>query len=145
MVVALVAFVNHETNGVPQIANVTSKAAIVEQNREDRVIVRQQQAPHVAKLMPGVSAIAGLRAAVVRYMDVQIEHGAMAGPVRRSECRFVSGGTSARQLLRCEVTAAGVTYPFLGVAQPSLGVATYCQRVAPPIPSMDVPVSKRCT
>lgn len=145
LVIALVAFVNHQTNDVPQIANVTSKAAIVEQNREDEVIVRDQQAPHVVKLQPGQPAAAGMRAAVVRYMNVQIAHGAIDGPIRSSWCHLLAGGTETRQLLRCGVSASGVTYPFDGVAQPGAGVATFCQRVSPPVPSMNVPISKRCT
>jgi hypothetical protein len=144
LVVALVAFVHHQTNDVPQIAN-TSKSAIVEQNREDTIIVQQQQAPHVVKLKPGQAGGVGLRAAVVKYMSTQVAHGAMPGPVKSSVCHTLMGGTSARQLFRCDVTAADVTYPFDGVVEPAAGAITYCQRVAPPVPSMNVPVSKRCT
>jgi hypothetical protein len=145
VIVALVAFVHHQTNDVPQIANVTSKSAIVEQNREDTIIVQQQQAPHLAKLKSGQSTTVGLRAAVVKYMNSQVSHGAMPGPVKSSDCHTVTGGTSARQLFRCDVTAADVTYPFDGVVEPAVGAITYCQRVAPPVPSMNIPVAKRCT
>ena len=69
-------------------------------------IVRQQQAPHVVKLKPGVTPSDGLRAAVVGYMTHQISHGAMDGPIKRASCRSSTGGTSARQVLRCDVTAA---------------------------------------
>ncbi len=145
LVVALVAFVRHQTNDVPQIANVTNRNAIVEQNREDTIIVRQQQAPHVSKLATGVSAADGMRAAVDRYMAYRVSHGSMAGPLKATVCHATgaTNASGARQVLKCEVTAADVTYPFDGVA--SAGVITYCQRVAPPIPSMNVPVSKRCT
>lgn len=143
VVVALIAFVHHQTVDVPQIANVTSKSAIVEQNREATILVRQQQRPHVVRLKAGESGVAGLRAAVVGYMDLQIRHGAMAGPLKRASCRPVAGGTSSRLVVHCDVTAGEVTYPFDGVA--SAGVATYCQRIAPPVPSMNIPVSKRCT
>ena len=152
LVVALIAYVNHETNGVPQIARVTNKRAIVEQNREDTIIVRQQQAPRVARLKTGESAEAGLGQVLTRYMNHQISRGAMAGPIKNVSCHAVAGGSSARQVLRCNVTAADLTYPFDGVVSRRAGagssgaaVATYCQRVAPPIPSMNVPVSPRCT
>jgi len=144
-VVAVVLFVNYQTNDVPLIAKVTSPQAIAEQNREDRIHVRQQQVPHVVKLKPGVTPSDGLRAAVVGYMTYQINHGAMDGPINRASCRSVTGGTTARQVLRCDVTASDVNYPFDGVVQPAAGAITYCQRVTPPVPSMNIPVSKRCT
>ena len=145
LVVGLVLFVHHQTNDMPLIAKVTSPQAIAEQNREDRIHVRQQQAPHVVKLKPGVTPSDGLHTAVVGYMTKQIDDGAMDGPINRASCRSVRGGTTARQVLRCDVTAADVNYPFDGVVQPAAGVITYCQRVTPPVPSMNIPVSKRCT
>ncbi len=141
VVVAVVVFVDHETNDVPQEANVTSRDAIVEQNREDTIIVQQQQQPHVVRLATGVSAADGLRSAVLGYMRRQVSHGSMAGPVTSATCH-ATGGTSSRQVLRCNVSAARVSYPFDGVV--SAGLVTYCQRVAPPVPSMNVPVSRRC-
>jgi len=144
LVIAVVLFVHH-SNDVPLIAKVTNPQAIAEQNREDNIIVRQQQAPHVVKLKPGVTPSDGLRAAVVGYMTYQINQGAMDGPIKRASCRSVAGGTGVRQVLRCDVTASDVTYPFDGVVQPAAGVITYCQRVQPPLPSMNIPVSKRCT
>jgi hypothetical protein len=124
---------------------VTSKSALIEENREDTDLVRQQQAPHVAKLAPGVAPSDGLRAAVVGYMHYEVNHGVMDGPVKSSSCHPVSGGTAARLVLHCDVTASDVTYPFYGVVQPSAKQITYCQRVAPPIPSLNIPVVKRCT
>ncbi len=82
LVVALVVWVHHQTNDVPQVANVTNKNAIVEQNREDTIIVKQQQRPHVAKLAPGESAGAGLRRAVLGYMSSQIAHSVIDGPLK---------------------------------------------------------------
>jgi hypothetical protein len=146
VVLALVLFVNYETNSVPQIATVTPNAA-KEENREDTILVQQQQAPHQAKLAAGQPAAAGLRAAVLAYMTHQINIGSMDGPIKRSSCTPAAGGTSGRLVFNCAVTASVqmVTYPFDGVVQSASGEITYCQRVAPPIPSMNVPVSKRCT
>ena len=145
-VVALIEFVNYETNNVPAIAGVSSPRAIREQNREDTILVQQQQAPHVARLKRGESPARAIRAAVVAYMNHQINLGSMDGPIRSSSCH-AAGGTSGRLLFRCAVTASAqlVTYPFDGVVQPALGRVTYCQRVTPPVPSMNVPVSRRCT
>jgi hypothetical protein len=146
VVVAVVEFVNYETNDVSAIAGVSSPKAVAEQNREDTILVRQQQAPHVVKLNPGQSPVHGIRAAVVGYMAHQINLGSMDGPIKSASC-LRAGGTSSRQVFHCQVTASaeGVTYPFDGVVQPASGVITYCQRVAPPVPSMNVPVSGSCT
>jgi hypothetical protein len=146
VVLALVLFVNYETNSVPQIATVTPNAA-KEENREDTILVRQQQAPHTARLKAGEKAGAALRTAVLAYMTHQINLGAMDGPIRSSSCRPVGAGGGARLVFHCDVTASAqtVTYPFDGVVQTGSGVVTYCQRVAPPVPSMNVPVSARCT
>ena len=146
VVVALVEFVNYETNVVPAIAGVTNPKAIAEENREDTILVHQQQAPHVVRLKAGQSPAAAIHAAVVGYMSHQISIGSMDGPIKSSSCR-AAGGPSGRLVFRCQVTASAqeVTYPFYGVVEPAAGVVTYCQRVAPPVPSMNVPVSKRCT
>jgi hypothetical protein len=147
VVIALVLFVEHQTNDVSAIAGVTSKSALIEENREDTALVREQQAPHVAKLAPGVAPTAALRAAVVGYMHYEVNHGVMDGPVKGSSCRAAGadGADAARLVMHCDVTASDVTYPFYGVVQPSAKRLTYCQRVAPPIPSLNIPVSKRCT
>jgi hypothetical protein len=144
LIVALVVFVHHETDDVSQIASVNSHSAIVEQNREDTIIVRQQQAPHVFKLNTAVSARVNARRAVVLYMRGQIDHGVMDGPIKSAGCKTI-GGTTSRLVLHCDVVASVVKYPFDVVVAPSAGSLTYCQRVAPPLPTMNIPVSKRCT
>jgi hypothetical protein len=145
VVIALVVFVNYETNKVPAVAGISSPNAIREQNREDTILVQQQQAPHVVTLTAGESPSRAIRAAVVAYMIRQINSGAIDGPIRSASCT-AAGATTGRLLFHCHVTASAqqVTYPFYGVVQPASHRVTYCQRVAPPIPSMNVPVSKRC-
>ncbi len=62
---------------------------------------------------------------------------------------MAAGSTAARQVLHCTaVTASSVgklSYPFDGVVAPTSATITYCQRVQPPVPSMNIPVSRRCT
>jgi hypothetical protein len=145
VVLALVLFVNYETNSVPQIASVTANAA-KEQNRIDTVLVQQQQAPHVAKVAAGQSGVAALRRSITTWMTNQISRGNMNGPIKHLSCRTAAGSTSGRLVYSCELTAsAALTYPFDGVIQRSTGAITWCQRVTPPVPSMNVPVSPRCT
>ena len=90
-----------------------------------------------------------MRTAVVGYMTHQINlRRRWTARSNRASCRAVTGGTTSRQVFRCQVTASAqnVTYPVRrGGRSPRSGVITYCQRVAPPVPSMNVPVSKRCT
>ncbi len=145
VVIALIEFVNYETNNVPAIAGISSPRAVREQNREDTILVQQQQAPHVRRVKAGESPARAIRAAVVAYMTHQINVGSMDGPIRSSSCR-AAGGTASRLVFHCQVTASAqlVSYPFDGVVQPGLGRVTYCQRVTPPVPSMNVPVSRRC-
>jgi hypothetical protein len=144
VVIALVVFVNYETNHTPAVAG-TNPGAVQEQNREDTILVQQQQAPHVVSLKASESSAHAIHAAVVAYMTHQIDVGAMDGPIRSATCTR-AGGTAARVVFHCRVAASAqlVTYPFDGVVQPALRTVTFCQRVAPPIPSMNVPVSTRC-
>jgi hypothetical protein len=145
VVIALVVFVNYETNQVPVVAADNSAGAVREQNREDTILVQEQQAPKVVKLKAGESPAHAIRAAVVGYMTRQIAAGAMDGPIKSASCK-AAGSTTTRLVFHCSVTASAqvVTYPFDGVVQPASRTVTYCQRVAPPIPSMNVPVSRRC-
>lgn len=147
VVLALVLFVNYETNDVPQIAPVNNPKAVAEQYREDRILVQELQAPRTAKLRAGESPAAGIRAAVIAYMSHQISIGTFDGPIKHTSCSAAGGATGSRLTFHCDLTASAqaVTYPFDGVVRPSTGVITYCRRVAPPIPSMNVPVSRRCT
>lgn len=144
IVLALVIWVNAETN-TPAQANYNSPAAVAEQNREDTILVREQQAPHHARLRPGQRAAAALRGSIVAWMSGQINRGSIDGPIRHSSCS-PAGGTTERLVFHCAVTASAqmVTYPFDGVVE-TAGAITWCQRVAPPVPSMNIPVSKRCT
>ena len=147
VVVALILIVNYETNDVPAVANYNSAGAVAEQHREDTILVQQQQAPHHAALKHAESPAAGLRGSIVAWMSHQIAIGSIDGPIKNSSCRPAAGGGHGRLVFRCDLTASAqnVTYPFDGVVQRSAGAITWCQRVAPPIPSMNVPVSRRCT
>jgi len=64
LVLALVLFVNAETN-TPVQANYNSPAAVAEQNREDTILVREQQAPHRATLRAGQTPGGALRVSIV--------------------------------------------------------------------------------
>lgn len=146
VVVGLVLYVHHQTYDVPQIANVTKPSAVAAEDQQGETIVKQQQAPHESRIAAGQTPLAAVHAAVLRYMNHEIALGVFDGPVTRSACTQ-TGGSAGRPVFHCTVTATSqvVTYPFDAVADPARGLITYCQRVEPPIPSMNIPVSKRCT
>ncbi len=144
-VVALVLYVNAEDRTANEPAGVTSAAAIAEQNREANIIVGHDQAPHVVRLGAHIAPAAAIRAAVVSYMKHQVSGGSIDGPVTSSGCTRAAGSTGARLAFRCDVVAASVTYPFLGVVDTAARQVTYCKRDAPPVPSMNIPVSRRCS
>lgn len=142
-IVALIVFVNHQDATANQPAPVIQPAAIAEQNREAQILVGQDQAPHVVRLHDHLPAGRALREAVVAYMRSQVASGAIAGPLMRSGCT-PSGSSGSRVAFHCVVDAGNVNYPFLGVVDFNLRQVTYCKRDAPPVPSMNIPVSRRC-
>jgi hypothetical protein len=131
-VVALVAFVEHQTNDVPSEASVNSPSAIVAQNKEADALMAQEQAPKLAKLTTGVKPAKGLELAIAAWLNQQIKTGQYNGPLTSESCT-PEGGTAAREAFKCEMVTANVTYPFYGVASPSLGSVTYCQQVTSPV------------
>ena len=145
LITALVVFVRHEDATANEPAPVTKPAAIEEQNREARILVRQDQAPHLVTLRSGTAAIAGLRSAVAAYMAHQISLGEIDGPLMHASCGAAAGSTRAREVFRCTVIAANVNYPFDGVVVAADRQIVYCKRDLPPVPSMNVPVTARCT
>ena len=77
-------------------------------------------------------------------MASQIARGFIDGPIERASCGS-RGGTPARLVFGCTVEAADVNYPFDAVLAPGAHRVTYCKRDLPPVPSMNIPVSPRCT
>jgi hypothetical protein len=143
LLLALVIYVNDHNSSAEDEAAVNNPKVLVQENREARVIVGEDQAPHTAKLGAG-SPAAGLRRALLAYMSHQIAIGTLGGPISGSSCH-PAGGDPARMLYRCTVSAASVSYPFDGVVQPSARIVTYCKVDPPPVASMRIPVSARCT
>lgn len=144
LIAALVVYVHHSTDDTPSEAPVTNPKAVAEEHREAAIIVGQDQRPHIVALAAGVAPAAATRDAVTRYMRAQIRSGVIDGRLTRSTCAR-AGGSDARQAWRCTVVVASVSYPFDAVVQPAAERLTYCKRDMPPVPSMNIPVSARCT
>jgi hypothetical protein len=127
-----------------------SKAAVVEENRIADVLVREDQAPHVQTLPRHVPPAVGSARAVRAFMAEQIAGGHIAGghiagPIEHAGCAATHASSAARIVLRCTVQAADVAYPFDVVVTPANRQVTFCKRDYPPVPSMNIPVSSRCT
>jgi hypothetical protein len=140
VLVALVLFVEHNSNNSQATQ---SPGAVARANREAAVVVAQDQAPHVVALNPGSSARAAVTRAIRADMTTMINNGIIEGPVSRAACAQ-TGGHSGRLAFSCTAVAAGVNYPFLGVVDTQGRQVTYCKRDEPPVPSMNIPVSRRC-
>jgi hypothetical protein len=145
LAVALIVFVSHHNgNG---LAHESPKAA-ERLNREAETVVSQDQAPQVVTLAPGASRAPGaLRAAVThairRAMTARIAKGDAGAPLRQVRCLTV--GTRAGAVgYRCRATAAGVIYPYQALLRRRTHTLTFCKHDAPPVPSMNIPVSPRC-
>lgn len=143
LIAALVVWVHHETDDTPMEAPVNNPKAVAEEHREAQIVVGQDQRPHEVALAAGVAPATALTRAVTGYMRSEIRRGLVDGRLSRSSCAR-TGGSGSRQVWHCKVVVASVTYPFDGVVQPAAGRLTYCKRDLPPVPSMNIPVSKRC-
>jgi hypothetical protein len=145
LVTALVVIVDHGNHAANQPAPPISRAAVTEENREARILVTQDQAPHVAPLPHGVGTASAVAATVQTLIAGEIRRSEIVGPIERSGCRPARGSSPGRLVYGCTVEAASVNYPFDAVVVPAARQITYCKRDQPPVPSMNIPVSTRCT
>lgn len=144
VVAALVIFVERANHNTSTEAPVNNPRAVAEEHREAEIVVGQDQRPHVVALAPSAAAGKALKKAVTAYMRSQVSRGMINGELMGSRCSR-TGGSRSRQLWRCDVVVANVRYPFDAVIEPAARRITYCKRDAPPVPSMNIPVSPRCT
>jgi hypothetical protein len=140
LLVALVVFVNgHNSDSLA----VQSPAALARANREADIVVAQDQAPHVVTLTSASAPVGAMTRTVRSEMTRLIARGTVPGPLQRTFCRK-AGGKGSRLAFSCVATAAQVNYDFVGVVNLPARQLTYCKRDAPPVPSQDIPVSRRC-
>ena len=140
VLLALVLLVEHNSNSSEATQN---PAAVARANREAEVVVAHDQSPHVVRLTDGAGARTALTRAVRAEMTAMINAGTIEGPLTRTTCSR-SAGHAERLAFRCTAVAADVNYPFLGVVDVRARRLTYCKRDEPPVPSMSIPVSRRC-
>jgi hypothetical protein len=140
--VALVRFV--QSNTANQITT-ESPAGAEQANREAEILVAEDQAPHTARLRGHTAPAAALNRAIRADMARMIAQGSLDGPLQRSSCAPTGAPGKAGQRFSCAVSAAGVSYPFVGVVDARARTIVYCKRDPPPVPSQNVPLTPQCT
>jgi hypothetical protein len=139
LVIALILFVSHHNDNL--LAHESPKQA-ERANRLAEIVVSQDQAPHRVTLAAGASR-AAVTHAIRHDMTLRIAKGQAGAPLQRVDCATV--GTRASDTgYRCRATAAGVGYPYQAVLDRRTRTLTFCKHDAPPVPSMNIPVSPRC-
>jgi hypothetical protein len=98
----------------------------------------------VAAVAPGGGSRTAITTAVRAEMSRLIDRATIQGPLGRVACTPIGAGAAGRQAFRCTAVAAGVNYPFLGVVDRRARRVTYCKRDEPPVPQLNIPVSRRC-
>jgi hypothetical protein len=146
---ALVIFVHHNQQPLTETPASATPAELRTEQQQDKIVVEQQQAPHVTRLAAHSHGTAAVSSAVTRYMSFEVSRGFIAGPLDGHAMCAPDGGTAARQTFRCKVYAgqgAGrLMYPFDAVVQPTAQRVTYCQVVTSPLPSLpSPPVTAAC-
>jgi hypothetical protein len=130
------------SSGSPQ----SEATAAAEANHEGRVAIAQDEAPHSAKLAPGVAPPVALERAIGVDVRGRIAHGELTGPLQSVGCKPAGAGSTGRHQLNCTVRSAGISYPFVGVADERTRELTWCKVDPPPVANapLEVPVSPRC-
>ncbi len=130
-------------------SSASEAAAVAEANRVGRIAITQDEAPHSSSLAPGVPAQVALERAVGADVRQRIAHGQLTGPLQSVSCEVSEPAHPAHaggRQLTCTVRSAGLSYPFVGVADARTRELTWCKVDPPPVANapLEVPVSPRC-
>jgi hypothetical protein len=150
LLVALVLYVHHNQGPLVEPPSAPNQQQAAAENGMDVTIVKQQQAPHVVKLVSGNAPIKAASSAVTTYMSTETKHALIAGPLDGTARCTAHGGSAGREAFHCLVVAGHnqtrLNYPFDAVVDTSGHTVTYCQVVTAPSPSMKMPaLSAACT
>lgn len=141
LLLGLVLYVNHHNTDTLAPQN---PAALARANREAEIVVAQDQAPHQIRLRSTANSRAAFAHAVRADMTARISRGIISGTLQRVTCTRHGSGAGTLGF-SCNAVVAGVNYAYVGVIHIAARQLVYCKRDAPPVPSQDVPVSRRCT
>jgi hypothetical protein len=150
VIVAIVLGVRSVNSGAGSGGSSGSEAtAVAEANREGRIAITEDEAPHSSSLASGVAPQVALEHAIGADVRQRIAHGQLTGPLQSVSCEVSEPAhpahASGRQLT-CTVRSAGLSYPFVGVADARTRELTWCKVDPPPVATapLEVPVSPRC-
>jgi hypothetical protein len=145
---ALVIYVNAHSRQAEGLPAAPNKSQAAQTQKEDRIVVQQQQAPHVVKFAQATPTLTAAARAVEGYMRNQTARDLISGPVVGPAHCTAGGGPAQRLLFHCQIKAGPsgqvLLYPFQGVVAPGARRVTYCQVITPPYPLSDVPLSAAC-
>jgi hypothetical protein len=142
VLVLIVVFVQSHNSDAPENGTPAQQARA---NHEGEIVVEEDQAPHVARFAAGLAPATAITRVVRAYVAGQVARGTLDGPLQHSSCKAVGAHRPGGSLpFSCTVQAASVTYPFLGVVDVRDNRVTYCKHDPPPVPSENIPVSRRC-
>jgi hypothetical protein len=148
LVIAAIALVVRGVNGGGGSGgpSASEAAAVAEANRVGRIAITQDEAPHSSSLAPGVPAQVALEHAVGADVRERIAHGQLTGPLQSVSCELSGPAHAGGRQLTCTVRSAGLSYPFVGVADARTRELTWCKVDPPPVANapLEVPVSPRC-
>jgi hypothetical protein len=147
--VALIIYVDDHSTQAEGVPASPSRSELTQEQQQDETLVKQEQAPHVAKLATGTKGAAAAAAAVNAFMSYEVSRAFYAGPIDAKAACTAAGGTSARQAFTCNLYAGGgagkLRYPFDVVVAPARAKVTFCQVITPPSYSVkEPPISSAC-
>lgn len=141
-IVALVRFVH--SNTASQLTT-ESAAGLAQENRESEILVAQDQAPHTVRLPAHTAAATAVNRAVRADMTRLIHERTLDGPLQHSSCAPTGPARKPGRTFSCTVSAAGISYPFVGVVNVRARTIVICKRDPAPVASQNVPLSPDCT
>jgi len=136
----------HDVNGRGSTSSRAEAQAVVEANREGRIAIAQDEAPHTAALRGGEPAPLALQAAIGQDVRARIAQHELTGPLQSIGCAGAGPARDARKPYDCTVHSAGLAYPFVAVLDERARRLTWCKVDPPPTPGapLEVPVSAAC-
>jgi hypothetical protein len=148
LVIAVIVIAIHESGGGHEGASSAQAeaTAVAEANHEGRLAIAQDESPHDAKLARGLPPQVALERAIGADVRSRITHGELTGPLQSVDCQPPAQPHAERRQLSCTVRSAGISYPFIGVADERALELTWCKVDPPPVANepLEVPVSARC-
>jgi hypothetical protein len=143
LTVAIVVAIHHVNHSEPSPSEGSSA---LEADRESRLALEQDQAPHTSTLGTGAPAHVALQRAIGADMLGLIRHEELSGPLQGVRCSPAGSPRAGRQAFSCTARAAAIPYPFLGVVDERGRRLTWCKFDPPPVSGgpQEVPVSKQC-